>query len=161
MPPPEPVLETIVAAAAARLQAMEQGDTYWATPVRVLREFIFPDHLNEFPVFCVELSQEESGEATLIEIGDGLIEAALGLEVTAYGLGREDLPVLTVLARLLRDAEVALTTPDMHLGLTSDLVLDILNTRRVGVQDVDGFPDRRGALSHLYRVRYNYLRGQP
>lgn len=167
--PLEPVPEQILAAMVSRLQAITAGATYHYTPRYVERIERFLDEVNELPGFLVLPSADE-GDATPLELGDGdgtdpggLISAALGVEVVAYGQGSDTEPVARVLFRLLRDAEIALCGPDLHLGLGTNVVLDILNTRRVTVLDVatgqaEGW---RGAMSHLYRVRFDYQRGLP
>ena len=164
VPPPSPVLVQILHAAAERLEAIEAGDAYFSTPKAVFREFVFLDAVNDLPVFIVlPWFDEEDATARDLGMGEtgGTIDAVMSLGVLAYGEGTSSKTVSDVCLELLADAEVALTTPDFHLGLTANIVEDIQNTRRSAIPPDLYDPDRRGAMGHVYRVRYLYEQGVP
>lgn len=158
----EPVAEQILAAMVARLQQIS------GVPGGVSRVFRWLDQVNELPCFLVLPSAEENTRE-YGELGGGVdsglggtIRAWMGVEVLAYARGTDLEPVTRLLLRLLAAAETALTSPDLHLGLSPDVVSDVQNTGRVAVLDLE-FPDEgfRGAMSHVYRVAYDYIRAIP
>ena len=161
---PEPIEEQILAACVARLTALPTLlPDLWYAPRFVRRQYAPLDAVNELPGYLILRAPEESGMALeTIDYPGSAVIAAMGLEVLAYGQGSYVLPTDTVLLRLLAQAERALCAPDLFgVGASPENQIELQNTRRVLDHETEVGPPYRSLMSHLYRVRYFYTRGEP
>ena len=158
----EPIEEQILAACVARLTALPQYVTQpWYVPRFVERTYRPLDAVNELPGYLVLRAPEESGaELQTIEDPDATVIASMGIELLAYGAGSGVEPTDRVLIRLLAQAERALLAPPL-LGPDPEPWLELHNTRRVLDHEMEVGTPWRSLMSHLYRARYFYTRGEP
>ena len=119
--------------------------------------------VNELPGYLILRAPEESGmELQTIDYPGSAVIAAMGLEVLAYGQGSDAEPTDRVLLRLLAQAERALCAPGLFgPGVDPENQIELQNTRRVLDHETEVGPPYRSLMSHLYRVRYFYTRGEP
>ena len=160
----EPLEEQILAACVARLLAMDQVVAQpWYRPRFVDRMYRPLDAVNELPGYLVLRAPEESGmDLQTLDYPGSTVIAAMGVEVMAYGNGSDAEPTDRVLIRLLAQAERALCAPGLlGNGASAENQLDVQNTRRVLDHETEVGPPWRSLMSHLYRVRFLYTRGQP
>ena len=67
-----------------------------------------------------------------------------------------------MLIRLLAQAERALCAPGVFgPGLSPENEIELQNTRRVLDHETEVGAPYRSLMSHLYRIRYLYTRGEP
>ena len=160
----EPIEEQILAACVTRLGALETVLEHpWYRPRFVARAYRPLDSVNEVPGYLVLRAPEESGmELQTLDYPGSAVIAAMGIEILAYGQGSESEPTDRALIRLLADAERGLCAPGVF-GPTVDPEnqIEVLNTRRVLDHETEVGPPHRGLMSHLYRIRFFYTRGQP
>jgi hypothetical protein len=135
----------------------------WYLPRFVDRIYRPLDAVNEMPGYLVLRAPEESGtDLQTLDYPDSAVIASMGLEVLAYGQGSDAIPTDRVLIRLLAQAERALCGPGLFgPGPTPENQIDVQNTRRVLDHETEVGPPYRSLMSHLYRVRYFYTRGEP
>lgn len=160
----EPIEEQILAACVARLAALETVmDHPWYRPRFVDRAYRPLDAVSELPGYLILRAPEESGmELQTIDYPGSAVMAAMGVEVLAYGQGSDAEPTDRVLLRLLADAERALCAPGLFgPDVDPENQIELQNTRRVLDHETEVGPPYRSLMSHLYRVRYLYTRGEP
>jgi len=160
----EPIEEQILAACVARLAALETViDQPWYRPRFVDRAYRPLDAVHELPGYLVLRAPEESGaELQTIDVPGSTVIAMMGVELLAYGQGSDAEPTDRVLLRLLADAERALCAPGLFgPGPSPENQIDLQNTRRVLDHETEVGPPYRSLMSHLYRIRYLYTRGDP
>lgn len=161
---PEPIEEQILTACVARLAAIPTVlPDAWYPPRFVSRTYKPLDAVNELPGYLVMRAPEESGaELQTLDYPGSAVIAAMGVEILAYGAGSDVLPTDTVLIRLLAQAERALCAPDLFgPAAAPENAIDLQNTRRVLDHETEVGPPYRSLMSHLYRIRYLYTRGEP
>jgi hypothetical protein len=153
----EPVAEQVLAAIAARCAMVTVANGYRQTVATVARRLRGIDQFDAFPVVLVLLGTDDAEPA---EIGDGAITTVMQVPLVLYDEADAVEPA-TKIVRLRADLEIALTTPDLHLGLDADVVRDI---RRVGSSEVEEVVvddwHRIQAVDH-YRVEFDYVLGAP
>jgi hypothetical protein len=161
---PEPIEEQILVACVARLTDLANViPGCWYAPRFVTRIYRPLETVNELPGYLVVRAAEESGaDLQTIDYPGSQIIASMGLEVLAYGQGSESLPTDRVLIRLLAQAERALCAPDLFgPSAAPENSIEVQNTRRVLDHETEIGAPHRSLMSHLYRVRYFYSRGEP
>ena len=158
----EPIEEQVLAAMVARLaQLPAYVAEPWYVPRWVDRIYRPLDAVNELPGYLVLRAPEESSaELQTIDYPGADVIASMGIELLAYGAGSAAEPTDRVLIRLLAQAEQALLQPVL-LGACADPWLEIHNTRRVLDHEMEVGAPWRSLMSHLYRVRFFYTRGNP
>ena len=164
MSQPEPIEEQILAACVVRLATLATVvPKPWYAPRFVARIYRPLDAVNELPGYLVLRAPEESGmELQTLDYPGSAVIASMGVEVLAYGQGTESEPTDRVLIRLLAQAERALCAPGL-LGptWTRRTKSSSQNTRRVLDHETEVGAPYRSLMSHLYRIRYLYTRGEP
>jgi hypothetical protein len=160
MSQPEPIEEQILAACVARLKRLETVVMEpWYRPRFVDRMYRPLDAISELPGYLILRAPEESGaELQTIDYPGSTLIATMGVEVLAYGNGSDAEPTDRVLLRLLAQAERALCAPGLF---APEHQLDVQNTRRVLDHETEIGPPWRSLMSHLYRMRFLYTRGEP
>lgn len=156
----EPLEEQLLQACTDRLAnlAMVVPEP-WYLPKFVSRTYRALDAVNELPGYLVLRAPEESGaELETIDDPGATVIATMGVEILAYGQGSDLEPADRVLLRLLADAERALCASGW---LGAGNWVDVQNTRRVLAHETELGAPWRSLMSHLYRVRYVYTRGEP
>jgi len=161
---PEPIEEQILMACVARLADVANIiPECWYAPRFVARAYRPLDAVTELPGYLVLRAPEESGaDLQTIDYPDSRVIASMGLEVLAYGQGSDSLPTDRVLIRLLAQAERALCAPGLFgPDAAPEDQIHVQNTRRVLDHETEIGPPHRSLMSHLYRVRFFYSRGEP
>mgnify|MGYP001567658647 CR=1 FL=1 len=156
----EPIREQILAAVKARAEGITVAAGYRETVLRVTRALEYLDQQNELPILIV-LPANEENEKRYDELGDGLIDATMGVEVVLFAEGTSSVGLSTTIERLVADVEQALTTPDLRLGLTAIGVYDVQDTGRFSIEYIASADWLRGAAAVVYRIAYSYARGAP
>jgi len=161
---PEPIEEQILAACVGRLADIRSVvPQFWYLPRWVDRIYKPLDEVNELPGYLVLRAPEESGtDLQTIDYPGSAVIASMGMEVLAYGQGSDAIPTDRVLIRLLAQAERALCAPGLFGTAPSpENQIEVQNTRRVLDHETEVGAPYRSLMSHLYRVRYFYTRGEP
>jgi hypothetical protein len=158
MPPSEHTQERVLVAMATKLAGITTTAGYWHDIAAVRRWLRFLDEETAFPVAVVHLPLDESEPR---ELGPGgAVETTLEVPVTLYHEKTDSVGPVTALLRFARDCEVALTTPDLHLGL-DDVVEDIYRVRRDQAEEHVRDDWHRIQAVDWYRVRLAYAQGAP
>jgi len=110
MPPTDPITEQLVEKIVARLEAIQEGETYWYTPLEVARDYKFHTDVKGFPFYGV-IDDEKAAE------GEDNQDIHDLFTVTIVGWVKSDQDRRLTVRRAISDVERAIYSDETWDGL--------------------------------------------